>query len=176
MPDNNRQSYHPSPHSFPWRQLPGPRQSGKTTIARMVFPNHEYVSLEEPHEREFALSDPRGFLRRYKKSVILDEVQRVPQLLSYLQGIVDIGGDPGRFVLTGSQQFHLFAKVSQTLAGRTAIVHILPFSLDELLGLPSQDPWVWNNLPERREIPTFNLETMLYRGFYPRIHDQGLAP
>jgi predicted AAA+ superfamily ATPase len=124
---------------FPVVTVTGPRQSGKTTLTRMVFANHEYVSLEEPHEREFALADPRGFLRRYQGGVILDEIQRAPDLLSYLQGIADADGDPGRFILTGSQQFHLSAKVSQTLAGRTAIVHLLPFSLDELLGLPSRD-------------------------------------
>ena len=161
---------------FPVVTITGPRQFGKTTLVRMVFANHEYVSLEEPHEREFALSDPRGFLRRYKGGVILDEIQRAPDLLSYVQGIVDADGERGRFILTGSQQFHLSAKVSQTLAGRTAIVNLLPFSLDELLGLPSRDPWAWQKLPERRNPPGFDLESMLYRGFYPRIHDQNLAP
>ena len=161
---------------FPVVTITGPRQSGKTTLTRMVFANHEYVSLEEPHEREFALSDPRGFLKRYKRGVILDEIQRTPELLSYLQGIVDAGVGNGKFILTGSQQFHLSAKVNQTLAGRTAIIHLLPFSLDELRELPSRDPWAWKNLPKPGEAPAFNLETMLYRGFYPRIHDQGLAP
>ncbi len=161
---------------YPVVTITGPRQSGKTTLVRMVFANHEYVSLEEPHEREFALADPRGFLRRYKGGVILDEIQRAPDLLSYMQGIVDADGERGRFILTGSQQFHLSAKVSQTLAGRTAIVNLLPFSLDELLGLPSRDPWAWQKLPERRNPPGFDLESMLYRGFYPRIHDQNLAP
>ncbi len=161
---------------FPVVTITGPRQSGKTTLTRMVFTNHEYASLEEPHEREFALADPRSFLRRYKSGVILDEIQRAPDLLSYLQGIVDAGVDNGKFILTGSQQFHLSAKVNQTLAGRTAIVNLLPFSMDELRELPSRDPWVWRDLPERREAPVANLETTLHRGFYPRIHDQGLAP
>jgi len=161
---------------FPVVTVTGPRQSGKTTLVRMVFKDHEYVSLEEPHEREFALADPRGFLGRYRGGVILDEIQRTPALLSYLQGIVDVSGEPGKFILTGSQQFHLSAKISQTLAGRTAVVHLLPFSLNELLCRPSRDPWSWSNLPERREPPLFDLETILYRGFYPRIHDQGLAP
>jgi len=161
---------------FPVVTITGPRQSGKTTLTKMVFANHEYVSLEEPHEREFALSDPRGFLQRYKRGVILDEIQRAPDLLSYIQGIVDAGVDSGKFILTGSQQFRLSAKINQTLAGRTAIVHLLPFSLDELRELPSRDPWAWSDLPKPGEAPAFNLETMLYRGFYPRIHDQGLAP
>jgi hypothetical protein len=132
--------------------------------------------LEEPHEREFALSDPRGFLNRYKGRVIFDEIQRAPGLLSYLQGIVDAGAESGKFILTGSQQFHLSEKVNQTLAGRTAIVHLLPLSSDELRGVPSRDPWEWNALPQRRAAPAFNLDAALYRGFYPRIHDQGLDP
>jgi len=161
---------------FPVVTVTGPRQSGKTTLTRMVFPNHEYVSLEEPHEREFALSDPRSFLGRYKGSVILDEIQRTPDLLSYLQGIVDSGVDSGKFILIGSQQFHMSAKINKSLAGRTAIVHLLPFSIDELLEVPSRNPWEWRDLPQRRAEPVFNLETILYRGFYPRIHDRGLAP
>lgn len=154
----------------------GPRQSGKTTLAKMVFAHHDYVNLEEPNEREFALSDPKGFLKRYSGGVILDEIQRTPVLLSYIQGIVDAGVSPGKFILTGSQQFHRTAKVGQTLAGRTAIVHLLPFSLDELSGAPSRDPWKYDTLPGKKEKPVFNLETMLYRGFYPPIHDKGLAP
>jgi predicted AAA+ superfamily ATPase len=142
----------------------------------MVFPNHEYVSLEEPDAREFAVADPRGFLKRYRGGVILDEIQRAPDLLSYIQGIVDAEDRPGRYILTGSQQIHLSAKVGQTLAGRTAIVHLLPLSLDELRGLPSRNPWQLNDFPERGEAPVFNFETMLYGGFYPRIHDKGLAP
>lgn len=154
----------------------GPRQAGKTTLVKMVFRDHAYVSLEEPHEREFALSDPKGFLKRYAGGVILDEIQRAPDLLSYLQGIVDAKDVPGRFVLTGSQQFHLTAKVSQTLAGRTALVHLLPFSLDELNGVPSRNPWELDVLPPQIKKPVIDLETMLYRGFYPPIHDKGLEP
>lgn len=161
---------------YPVVTVTGPRQSGKTTLAKMVFTNHDYVSLEEPNEREFALSDPKGFLKRYSGGVIFDEIQRVPALLSYIQGIVDADDSPGRFILTGSQQFHLTAKISQTLAGRTAIVHLLPFSLDELSGAPSRDPWKLDVLPGKKEKPVFNIETMLYRGFYPRIHDKGLNP
>lgn len=118
---------------FPVVSIMGPRQSGKTTLSKKVFEGHDYVSLEEPDEREFALADPKGFLRRFSSGVILDEVQRTPDLLSYIQGIVDRENIPGRFILTGSQQFHVMEKVSQTLAGRTAIVYLLPLSLNELL-------------------------------------------
>jgi len=115
--------------------LTGPRQSGKTFLARATFPNHAYVSLEDPDERSRAATDPRGFLSRFtRESVILDEVQRSPDLLSYLQGMVDADARPGRFVLTGSQNLLLMHGVSQTLAGRTALLHLLPLSLSELLG------------------------------------------
>ena len=125
---------------FPVVSVIGPRQSGKTTLTRMVFKDYDYSSLEDPDEKEFALSDPKGFLKRFKEGVILDEIQRAPQLLSYIQGIVDKNCLPGRFILTGFQQLHIMEKVSQTLAGRTAILILLPFSLNELLGKPSIDP------------------------------------
>src|SRR3989339_1222388 len=86
---------------YPVVTLTGPRQSGKTTLTRMVFMDHDYVSLEEPNEQEFALSDPKGFLKRYSGGEILDEIQRAPALLSYIQGIVDAKDTPGRFILTG---------------------------------------------------------------------------
>lgn len=159
---------------FPVVSITGPRQSGKTTLTQMVFENHNYVSLEDPDEREFALQDPKGFLKRFTKGVILDEIQRAPDLLSYIQGIVDKDDSPGKFILTGSRQFHLMNKVGQTLAGRTAIVTLLPFSLNELLGKPSEDPLNIAILPIKKEKPPFNIEEMLYRGFYPRIHDKKL--
>ena len=161
-------------NKFPVVSVTGPRQSGKTTLTRMVFKRYEYVSLEEPNEREFALEDPKGFLKRFTRGVILDEIQRAPSLLSYLQGIVDADDLPGRFILTGSQQFTLMEKVGQTLAGRTAIVNLLPLSLDELLGESSSDPWKIDMLPNKRKKPSFSLEKILYQGLYPRIHDQGL--
>ena len=161
---------------FPVVSITGPRQSGKTTLAKMLFKKHAYVSLEEPHEREFAMTDPKGFLRRFSGGVILDEIQKVPIILSYIQGIVDSNGTPGRFILTGSQQFHLMEKVSQTLAGRTAIVQLLPLSLDELLGRMESDPWKIEILPSAIKKPAFSLEKILYSGFYPRIHDRGLEP
>ena len=161
---------------FPVVSIMGPRQSGKTTLSKKVFEDHDYVSLEEPDEREFALADPKGFLRRFSGGVILDEVQRAPDLLSYIQGIVDRENIPGRFILTGSQQFHVMEKVSQTLAGRTAIVYLLPLSLNELLGQPTSDPYEIDILPEKKKRPPFSLEDILYKGFYPRIHDRGLVP
>jgi len=161
---------------FPVVSITGPRQSGKTTLAKMLFKKHAYVSLEEPHEREFAMTDPKGFLRRFSGGVILDEIQKAPIILSYIQGIVDSNGTPGRFILTGSQQFHLMEKVSQTLAGRTAIVQLLPLSLDELLGRMESDPWKIEILPSAIKKPAFSLEKILYSGFYPRIHDRGLEP
>src|SRR3989338_11405035 len=133
--------------------IKGPSQSEKTTIAKMLFKKHAYVSLEEPHEREFAMTDPKGFLRRFSGGVILDEIQKVPIILSYIQGIVDSNGTPGRFILTGSQQFHLTEKVSQTLAGRTAIVQLLPLSLDELLGRMESDDRKIETLPSAVKKP-----------------------
>ena len=157
---------------FPVVSVTGPRQSGKTTLTRMVFQDYDYVSLEDPNEREFAQSDPKGFLRRFADGVILDEIQRAPHLLSYIQGIVDSDSFRGKFILTGSQQFHMMEKVSQTLAGRTAIVYLLPFSLDELMGETPSDPWKIDTLPDKRRKPSFNLEEILYQGLYPRIHDK----
>jgi predicted AAA+ superfamily ATPase len=111
--------------------LTGPRQSGKTTLVKSTFPSFSYVSLEEPDIRQFALTDPRGFLSNYPDGVILDEIQHTPELFSYIQTIVD--NDPDRkFILTGSSNFLLLEKISQTLAGRTAILHLLPLSYDEL--------------------------------------------
>lgn len=159
---------------FPVVSITGPRQSGKTTLAKNVFKSHEYVSLEDPNERDFALGDPRGFLKRFKGGVILDEVQKTPLLLSYIQGIVDREDQAGRFILTGSQQIHMMERVSQTLAGRTAIVHLLPLSLSELIGATASDPKYIETLPAKRRMPAFTLEKILYQGFYPRIHAKRL--
>lgn len=142
--------------------LLGPRQSGKTTLARTLFPEFRYISLEDPDVRSRALSDPRGLLGESASSLVLDEVQRAPDLLSYLQGILDDPASKRRFILTGSQNLLLAEKVSQTLAGRTRIFSLLPLSQRELLenGVRSDDV----------------LEDRLYRGGYPRIYDQGLDP
>jgi hypothetical protein len=140
----------------------GPRQSGKTTLCRSVFRDRPYVSLEAPDERSFAAHDPRGFLRRFPDGAVLDEIQRVPQLLSYLQAIVDDAPRRfGRFILTGSQNVVLLSKVSQTLAGRISLLTLLPFSLEELASAKLAGSELW---------PT------LFTGGYPRIHDVGLPP
>ena len=112
--------------------LTGPRQSGKTTLCRAVFPQHPYVTLEAPDVRAFATEDPRAFLAQFSKGAIIDEVQRVPNLLSYLQGIIDDDPSPGRWVLTGSQNLSLLESVSQSLAGRTAMHHLLPLTRGEV--------------------------------------------
>jgi len=159
---------------FPVISIMGPRQSGKTTLSRMVFKHYDYVSLEDPNEMEFALEDPKGFLKRFSKGVILDEIQRAPALLSFIQGTVDSDASPGRFILTGSRQFMLMDRVSQTLAGRTAIVNLLPLSLNELLGESSSDPRKIEMIPNKRKKPHFSLEKIVFQGLYPRIHHQGL--
>jgi predicted AAA+ superfamily ATPase len=163
---------------YPVVTLTGPRQSGKTTLVQAAFPGHDYASLEEPDVREYALADPRGFLGQFAGPVVLDEVQRVPDLFSYIQTLVDREDTPGRYVLSGSQNFLLLRSISQSLAGRSAILHLLPLSLDELEG---REPFplekLGHELPEGRQesSPSDLLETLL-RGFYPRIHDKGLDP
>lgn len=144
---------------YPVITITGPRQSGKTTLCRYVFKNLRYVNLEAPDIRRFAIEDPRGFLTQYGKNVILDEIQRVPELLSYIQTIVDKNQEPGQFILTGSSHFGLMNWVSQSLAGRTAIITLLPFSYEEI-----------------QHIVPFNIDRLLYTGYYPRIYDKGLNP
>lgn len=146
---------------FPIIALTGPRQSGKTTLAKAVFADKAYVSLENPEEREFAESDPRGFLGRFTHGAILDEVQRCPALLSWLQGMVDKSGRMGDFILTGSAQFELIAGVTQSLAGRIGRIELLPLSLDELAAA--------NHRPA-------TLEKLLLRGSYPALYDRPLLP
>ena len=136
----------------------GPRQSGKTTLVQTAFPERPYYSLEEPDIRLLAETDPRGFLAGLPEGGILDEIQRVPQLLSYLQGVVDRAARSGMFILTGSHQPELHQAVSQSLAGRTAILTLLPFSLPELRQYG-------------REWSPFEL---IVRGCFPRLHDRNL--
>ena len=141
--------------------LTGPRQSGKTTLSRAVFPRHSYVSLEAPDVRAFASEDPRAFLARYPDGAIIDEAQRVPGLLSYLQGVIDAAPEPGRWVLTGSQNLSLAESVSQSLAGRTAVHHLLPLARSEVVRFVRHPR---------------TLEEAVLAGGYPRIFDQALNP
>ena len=141
---------------FPVVTVIGPRQSGKTTLVRDVFPDKPYRSLENPDIRAFAHEDPRGFLGGLQSGAVLDEIQRAPALLSYLQGIVDEDNIPGRFVLTGSQHFLLMEGIGQSLAGRTALLTLLPLSLVEIA----------------RQKPPCALLEIMQRGFYPRLHER----
>jgi len=160
---------------YPIVTLTGPRQSGKTTLSKMVFSGYQYVSLEDPDIREFAETDPREFLSVYNKKVIFDEVQRVPDLFSYLQTLVDENSSPARFILTGSQQFLLNAKISQTLAGRTALCRLLPFSLSEILNRKPQPYWSGKKF-SKAAVPKETLYHYLFHGFYPRLYDKKLSP
>jgi len=140
----------------------GPRQSGKTTLVKSLFPNKPYVSLEDPDTRNYALQDPRGFLGNYPQGAVLDEVQRTPDLFSYLQGIIDKSDESGQFILTGSNNFLLQQTISQSLAGRVAYLQLLPFSLSEFYGADPQ-----NELIE---------DKIQFTGFYPPVHDRGIPP
>lgn len=163
---------------FPVVTLTGPRQSGKTTLVRALFNDFHYASLELPDQREFALEDPRGFLAQFDGPVILDEVQRTPDLFSYIQALVDENPDQaGRFILTGSQNFLLLQRISQSLAGRCAVVHLLPFSLAELLNRePVSLEGFGRDVLKNPVPPSTGLLETLFTGFYPRIHHKGLHP
>ncbi|HEU64998.1 MAG TPA: ATP-binding protein [Chlamydiae bacterium] len=146
---------------YPVISLTGPRQSGKTTLIKKLFGNkYKYVNLENVELREYAKSDPRAFLEEYKGGLIIDEAQNVPDLFSYIQVIVDETNEPGQYILTGSQNFLLLEKITQSLAGRVAIFHLLPLSLEEL--------------KKSKYKPLSNLEKLLFTGFYPRIYDKKL--
>jgi len=146
--------------SYPVVTLTGPRQSGKTTLCRTLFPELPYFNLERPDLREATAVDPRGFLARAGDGAIIDEVQRVPELFSWLQAHVDERRRNGMFVLTGSEQFLVSEGISQSLAGRTAILHLIPFSIEEASAIH----------------PGMDTNEMLFTGFYPRIYDQSLHP
>ena len=144
---------------FPVIALTGPRQSGKTTLAQMAFSGKPYLSMEDADTRERALADPRGFLAQLPDGAILDEIQRAPQILSYLQGTVDARRKAGQFIVTGSQQFGLRDHISQSLAGRVVHLQLLPMSLVELTGA--------------QRAPA-SMEQALWLGGYPAVHDQQL--
>jgi len=150
--------------AYPIVTVMGPRQSGKTTLVRNTFKRKPYVNLEAPDMRYLAESDPRGFLSEYPGGAILDEIQRVPELLSYIQVIVDETKTPGMFILTGSHQLQLHEAISQSLAGRTALLTLLPLSIAELNK---------SNLENKNKISD---DGYLYQGFYPRIYDSDLNP
>jgi predicted AAA+ superfamily ATPase len=139
----------------------GARQTGKTTLVKEVFKDKPYVSLENPDTRNFALEDPRGFLSSYPKGAILDEIQRAPDLFSYLQEILDNTPKKGLFILTGSNNFLLQESISQTLAGRIGTLNLLPFSIEEL--------------ENAEQLPKDDNELMI-KGFYPPIYDQDIPP
>jgi uncharacterized protein len=145
---------------YPVLTITGPRQSGKTTCCRDTFPDLPYRNLESPDTREYAIRDPRGFLEEVPDGAVIDEIQRTPDLPSYLQGIVDAPGFRHFYVLTGSQNFSVKNTINQSLAGRTALFQLLPFSYVEI----------------REELHYLSVETVIYNGFYPRVYDRDIPP
>lgn len=164
---------------FPVVALMGPRQSGKTTLAKYVFPKLAYVSLEDLDMRSLAEEDPRAFLQKYGDGAIFDEVQKVPKLFSYLQTHVDSLKTKKPYILTGSQNFLLHEKISQTLAGRVALLRLLPLTLEELKA--ARNP-LTSFRPSRSEATQVlrpkgaSFERFIFRGFYPRIYDKNINP
>ena len=146
---------------FPVISIIGPRQSGKSTLVKYCFPQYDYISFEDIDNRRRALLDMRGFLEQYNKGAIFDEVQRVPELFSYLQTHVDATGKKGRFILTGSHNYLLQEKVSQSLAGRVAMLRLLPFSIKEL---------------DDAGKLTGDINKILFKGFYPRLFSSRVKP
>jgi predicted AAA+ superfamily ATPase len=139
----------------------GPRQSGKTTLVRKVFPEKPYVSLEDPDERMLASTDPRTFLNRYKSGAIIDEAQRVPVLFNYMQGILDLVTEDGFFILTGSNNFLLQQSISQSLAGRIGYIDLMPLEYSEIRNFPKAD---------------LSTEALILNGSYPEIYDKQRKP
>jgi len=146
---------------YPVISITGPRQSGKTTLIKHIFSHLPYISLEDPDESQFAINDPRGFLKRFPKGAMLDEVQRTPQLFSYIQTEVDGKGENGQFVISGSQNFLLLESISQSLAGRVAVLKLLPLSMSEL---------------KKRNLVPNNYEDLIFTGFYPGIYANKISP
>ncbi len=145
---------------FPILTITGPRQSGKTTLIKTVFKSYDYYSLENPDDRLLIQSDTNGFLENIKKGIVLDEVQKMPEVFSYIQTFSD-NNPKIKFILSGSQNFQLLESISQTLAGRTAILRLLPFSIQEL---------------KKAKLVHTNYEKMIFYGSYPRIYDQNIHP
>ena len=145
---------------YPVVTITGPRQSGKTTLARTTYPGYNYCNLENPEIRQLAENDPNSFFKRFTQPLIIDEVQRVPHLLSFIQVLVDEKKEKGLFLLTGSHQLSLSEAVSQSLAGRTALLRLLPFSIKELLSIDIK----------------LNRDKLMFTGFLPGIYDNKLNP
>jgi uncharacterized protein len=146
---------------YPMLAISGPRQSGKTTLARQLRPEYQYVNLELDENRDFATNDPHGFLQLYKNGVILDEVQYVPTLFPYLKHYTDLRGLSGEYILTGSQHFLLLEKITQSLAGRVGLLRLLPFSMQEL---------------DTAGLMPATADEFIYKGAYPRLYDKRIAP
>jgi len=149
-----------SANKYPVISITGPRQSGKTTLAKMCFPEYSYVSLENPDLKEFAITDPKRFLKNFNKFVIIDEAQKVPHLFSYIQTVVDESKIMGQFILTGSQNFLLSSNISQSLSGRARIIKLLPFSIGEIK----------NNFNIK------DIDSLIFTGCYPPIYDRNIEP
>ena len=156
-----RQTVERLSQAFPVVALTGPRQSGKTTLARSTFPDKPYRTLEDPETRQLALTDPRAFLAQFPDGAVLDEIQRTPELLSYLQGVVDTHPRMGLFIITGSQQFGLLEAITQSLAGRVGLIELLPLSLREIAGERTT-----------RHTP---LNQLMYAGGYPALYNAARA-
>jgi predicted AAA+ superfamily ATPase len=145
---------------YPVLAVTGPRQSGKTTMLKTMFPKYTYISLENPDLREFATTDPNGFFEYYSGNLILDEVQQTPALFSYIQTLVDASGKMGQFILSGSQNLHLMQHITQSLAGRVALFKLLPFDFTEL---------------QQAKLLPNDYEDILVKGSYPAIFDRALS-
>ena len=161
---------------FPAVLITGPRQSGKTTLSKLVGKNFNYVSLENPDNLDFALHDPKGFFSRYSAPCILDEVQKAPLLLSYLQGIIDESKKTGQWILTGSHQLLLMQHISQTLAGRIGETRLLPFSLGEIYDEPFLDPKDALYTVKKDFKAKIKLTDIIFSGFFPRLHTEKINP
>ena len=146
---------------MPIISITGPRQSGKTTLSKLCFPDYDYVNLESPEVRQAALEDPKRFLRTHKRGLIIDEAQRLPDIFSYLQVLSDESGKSGEYILSGSQNFLLMKNISQSLAGRVFVSYLLPFSMQELSNAKLLDE---------------GLDKLLLKGFYPRLYDKDIEP
>ena len=146
---------------FPIISLTGPRQAGKTTLLKHLFRDYTYISLEDPDKQSRAMEDPRSFLLQYKNQVIFDEAQRVPELFSYLQTAVDEHRTPGRYILSGSQNFLLRQNITQSLAGRAGIARLFPLDINEI---------------QSSKEYSYDYETAIYNGFYPAQFDTNIPP